>query len=47
MLFILDFVYPSGKPMTPHLRRCQGFAVANYGFTLGALNLGYPRLSLN
>jgi hypothetical protein len=33
--------------MTPHLRRCQGFAVVHYGFTLDALNLGHPRLSLN
>jgi hypothetical protein len=29
-----------GKPMTPHLLRCQGFAVANYSFTLGRLATG-------
>jgi hypothetical protein len=33
--------------MTPHLQRCQGFAVAYYSFTLDALHLAYPRLSLN
>jgi predicted DNA-binding protein (MmcQ/YjbR family) len=33
----LHFVYPPGKPMIPHLLRCQGFAVAYYGFTLGRL----------
>jgi len=33
--------------MISHLRRCQGFAVAYYGFTLDALNLGHPGLSLN
>jgi hypothetical protein len=26
--------------MTPHLLRCQGFAVAYYGFTLGRLGSG-------
>jgi hypothetical protein len=41
------FVYPSGKPMIPHSLRCQGFAVAYYGFTLDALELGHPQLSLN
>jgi hypothetical protein len=43
----LNLVYPSGKPMIPHLLRCQGFAVAYYGFTLDALDLEHPRLSLN
>jgi len=33
--------------MIPHLLRYQGFAVDDYGFTLGTLNLGNPRLSLN
>jgi hypothetical protein len=49
MLLILDlhFVYPSGKPETRHLQRCQGFAVAYYGFILDALDLGHPQLSLN
>jgi len=40
------FVYLSGKPMTPHLRRYQGLAVDDYAFVLDALNLRYPRLSL-
>ncbi len=49
MIFLLDlhFVYPAGKPMIPHLQRCQGFAVAYYSFTLDALDLGHPQLSLN
>jgi hypothetical protein len=46
-LLYLRFVHPSGKPITPHLLRFQGFAVANYSFTLDALDLGHPRLSLN
>jgi len=41
------FVYPAGKPIIPHLRRYQGFAVEYYSVTLDALYLGYPRLSLN
>ena len=41
------FVYHSGKPRIPHLLRYQGFAVDDYGFTLDALDLGHPRLSLN
>jgi hypothetical protein len=45
--FFLNFVYPLGKPMTPHLLRWKGFAVAYYSFTLSALHLGHPRLSLN
>ena len=49
MILISDprFVYPSGKPIIPHLQRYAGFAVAYYGFTLEALDLGHPRLSLN
>jgi len=35
--FKSHFVYPSGKPMAPHLQRCQGFAVGNYSVTLGRL----------
>jgi hypothetical protein len=31
--FFLPFVSPSGKPMSRHLLRCQGFAVAYYGVT--------------
>ena len=41
------FVYPLGKPIIPHLLRCQGFAVKYYSCTLDALYLGHPRLSLN
>jgi hypothetical protein len=33
--------------MIPHLLRCQGFAVAYYSFTLDALDLEHPQLSLN
>jgi hypothetical protein len=47
LLFYLDFVYLTGKPMTPHLLRYQGLAVNDYGFALDALNMGHPRLSLN
>ena len=47
------FVYPfglrfqlrpnrPGNPMARHLLRCQGFAVAYYGFTLGRLGYGAP-----
>ena len=32
------FVYPLGKPMTPHLLRYQGLAVDDYDFALEALN---------
>jgi len=47
------FFYPEGKPMIPHLLRCQGLAVNYYGLTsaelsrcppLDALDLGHPRL---
>ena len=34
------FVYPSGKPMSPHPLRCQGLAVDDYSFTLGRLKAG-------
>ena len=40
------FVYPSGKPMIPHLLCYQGLAVDHYSFALDALNLGHPRRSL-
>jgi hypothetical protein len=43
----LHFVYPAGKPMTPHLLRCQGFGVDDYSQTLDALQLRHPQLSLN
>jgi len=45
--FYLHFVYLSGKPMISHILCYQGLAVDDYGFTLDALNLGHPRLSLN
>jgi len=37
-------VYPSGKPMMPHLLRCQGFGVDYYSLNLDALDLQHPRL---
>ena len=37
-------VYPPGKPRTPHLLCCQGFAVNYYGFTLDASDLQHSRL---
>jgi hypothetical protein len=33
--------------MMPHLLRYQGLAVDYYGFTLDALKLEHPQLSLN
>ena len=36
--------YPPGKPIALHLLCCQGFAVDNYSFTLGASKLQYSRL---
>jgi len=38
--FFSIFVYPAGKPMIPHLLRCQEFAVNCYGFTLERLESG-------
>jgi len=32
----------AGKPMAPHLLRCQGIAVGDYSFTLGRLEAGAP-----
>ena len=46
-VILIDFVYPAGKPMTPHLLCYQGLAVDDYGFALDASDMGYPRLSLN
>jgi len=46
-LFYLDFVYPAGKPMMPHLLCYQGLAVDDYDFALDAADLGHPQLSLN
>jgi hypothetical protein len=37
-------VYPSGKPMIPHLLRSQGIGVNYYSLTLDALHLQHPRL---
>ena len=34
---IFQFVYPSGKPISPHLLCCHGLAVANYSVALGRL----------
>jgi hypothetical protein len=47
LLFPLVFVYPSGKPIIPHLLCYQWLAVDDYGFALDAANMGHPRLSLN
>jgi len=40
--FKLHFIYPSGKPMPPHLLRCQGFALDDYSVALGRLEAGAP-----
>jgi len=40
------FVYPTGKPMIPHLLCYQGLAVDDYGFALDAADMEYPRPSL-
>jgi hypothetical protein len=37
-------VYPSGKPMIPHLLRCQEIGVDYYSLTFDALHLRHPRL---
>jgi hypothetical protein len=34
------FVYPLGKPISPHLLCCQGLAVDNYSVALGRLKAG-------
>jgi len=47
LLFSLVFIYPSGKPMIPHLLCYQGLAVEDYGFALDAADKGHPWLSLN
>ena len=41
------FIYPSGKPMIPHLLCYQGLAVKDYSCGPDALDLGHPQLSLN
>jgi hypothetical protein len=52
--FSLHFVYPLGRPMSPHLLRypaMAGLAIADPAFSgtspLGALKLGQPRFSIN
>jgi hypothetical protein len=40
LLFYLVFVYPSGKPIIPHLFCYQGLAVDDYGFALDASDWG-------
>ena len=48
ILIARHFVYPTGKPIIPHLLRYQGLAVGGYGFAHDALELGgHLRLSLN
>ena len=47
ILFTLRESGCSYEQQIPHLPRCQGFAVGDYGFTLDVLDLGHPRLSLN
>ncbi len=37
------FVYPLGKPMTPHILRYQGLAVDDYGVTRDVSNLPVRR----
>jgi len=37
-------IYPTGKPMAPHLQRYQGLAVNYYSCTLDTLDLQHPRL---
>ena len=40
-VILIDFVYPAGKPMTPHLLCYQGLAVDDYGFALDAADIGH------
>jgi len=37
-------VTPSGKPMIPHLLRCQGLGVNDYSLTLDAWHPQHPQL---
>ena len=39
---LFHFVCPLGKPMPPHLLRCQGIAVDDYRFALGRLEARAP-----
>ena len=36
------FDYPSGKPMAPHLLRCQWIRVGHYTLNIGRLEAGAP-----
>ena len=36
--------YPVGEPISPHLLRCEAFAVEDHSFTLHALRLQQPWL---
>ena len=38
--FKSHFVYPMGKPIAPHLLRCQVFGVGDYTLKLGRLEAG-------
>jgi hypothetical protein len=42
--YIRPVVYPSGKPIIPHLLRCQWFGVVHYSLAIDALHLRHPRL---
>jgi hypothetical protein len=42
LIKLSHFVYPSGKPMSPHLLRCQGLAVDDYSLTSAELSRGPP-----
>ena len=41
---IRHLIYLTGKAGIPHLLRCQGLAVNQYSYTLGASDLRHPRL---
>jgi len=41
---MLAIVRPSGKPISPHLLRCEPFAVIDYSFMTHALHLQQTRL---
>ena len=40
--FKSHFVYPAGKPMAPHLLRCQWIGVGDYTLNIGRLEAGAP-----
>jgi len=43
-IYIRHLIYLTGKPRIQHLLRCQGFAVNQYSFTLGASDMQHPQL---